>query len=440
MLDEEDDIEAAKVVVEESDADIDHWRIRSRQLVASKMTWASSKIENGKITLEVIMSAIMHDEFKGMEKSELPDEWQLLMRNADQRKIDSDKWLVEMTSASEAINTWISEQKSAKPEELKAKVTELQAMLADPSGGLKQLTKAAADLQKMCSMRTRSLKQGVAKHKEKDKLQQTEETSAFQRTCEMGMDTLGAHNALSDLSTWSLGRVAIAELHATQFQTMLKMRPIQKFMDWMFSSHALTKDARFIAELPMPLFGPRLRPLLETCPGATQIWAQKKPKEATQKLVDKIYQFQAYTCKAGSSQISVGLFGCSQAMICLKGVEFVAGIRLAPLETGVTLQDQVKEISSMNGAAFAAAVKSGDNWSVVLRPGSVCLVPSGFVLVSFTPQETLTARKCVSPTFDNKESPVVLGTVQRALEAYEDLRGTPWEGWKSVLEAEVRSS
>ena len=210
-------------------------------------------------------------------------------------------------------------------------------------------------------------------------------------------------------------------------------------MSWVASSLSESSEKRFTAELPLVGVLFSLRPLLKELGGGfKEIYVQKQAvsaanTDANRKLLTTVYQFQCFQTKANLTQVHMPLYGTSQVYVGIDGKEIIGGIRTKPISDGIPLKKQFEEGESMSGAELVKKCESPENWLLQLEKGDVAYIPSGYIMVSFSPQGSTVLRRCVSP---KHEDAAVVAAIMQVLEAYPELRESTWAQWLGFLKTD----
>ena len=115
------------------------------------------------------------------------------------------------------------------------------------------------------------------------------------------------------------------------------------------------------------------------------------------------------------------------------GVVRLAGVRLAPAEEGQPLLAQVKAIEQASPSDMTKMLATAGNFSVTLRAGEVALIPSGFIIISYSESGAYVGRRCYTPYNGGSERPKVSAAVLQSIEAFSELKHTTWEAWAAAL-------
>ena len=114
----------------------------------------------------------------------------------------------------------------------------------------------------------------------------------------------------------------------------------------------------------------------------------------------------------------------SEGRVCLQGEEMILGVQIgnSPLKAVLT------DLREADGDKLWQIARRPGNLCVVLKPGTFCLLPAGYLYASFFVSETLGLRWSFSPAVDGEDNRVSQ-TCAALLEAAPALRKSEYMAW-----------
>jgi len=162
--------------------------------------------------------------------------------------------------------------------------------------------------------------------------------------------------------------------------------------------------------------------------------AMKKSGDA--KLLDKVHAATGYASGAGKAHCYAGLFGMSQIVVACNSKEFIAGFKAGDLQQpSNSAAEQIDSLKHKTSSVLVDALEHQPGaFCIMLQPGQLLVIPSGYLLVTFSSAGFIAIRKGFTPSFPT-EKPRVLSMVMSIMEGYPEFRQSAWASWATVLDS-----
>lgn len=128
-------------------------------------------------------------------------------------------------------------------------------------------------------------------------------------------------------------------------------------------------------------------------------------------------------------KLSPNPFCTADVRFILTGTLLVMGFLMPELKT---LLEYAKELGSMNATSLAAVIESGHNVAMVLKPGYIATLPSGYLYMTYSPVNTAFVRFGYSPTLDGEDLRVKT-SCESLLEAMPQYKESIYALWLEIL-------
>ena len=119
------------------------------------------------------------------------------------------------------------------------------------------------------------------------------------------------------------------------------------------------------------------------------------------------------------------LFCTAEVRFVITGQMLVMGFKIPEMRG---LLDFAKEIQSQDASTLCATLEGDSNFAIVLKPGTIAALPSGFVYISYVPTNTAFIRFSFSPALDGEDTRVttMVETLLTAMPQYRDSVYSVW--------------
>ena len=189
------------------------------------------------------------------------------------------------------------------------------------------------------------------------------------------------------------------------------------------ASQAKNNNGWFKSNIPKGALSLRMRhEIVKVFNDSPYIFGQQLLEASGGLKVEEIYSFNVDMWAAESlSPPMVSRLCLAEGRVCLSGEVYVLGVHV-----GLQKIDRViNDIKEADGAKLYEIAKQPGNLFVRLSPGSIALLPSGYIYARFHTKETMCLRWSYSPALDGEEAKVK-NMFAALLEAVPGLRATEY--------------
>ncbi|CAK0788986.1 unnamed protein product, partial [Prorocentrum cordatum] len=151
------------------------------------------------------------------------------------------------------------------------------------------------------------------------------------------------------------------------------------------------------------------------------------PKD--QALHKHIFGVQIYTIPAGHCSAGPSSYGLSEVRVVTGGEEVVVGVKAKQEHS---LAETVGFLKSLPGAGLLQLAREQGNFAMVIREGSLAVLPAGFVYLTFRPVPCQGMRWGFCAGWQGELSTCRM-SVASVMEAHSAVKGSPYETWWDKL-------
>ena len=210
----------------------------------------------------------------------------------------------------------------------------------------------------------------------------------------------------------------------------------KRFYEWLWSGlDADDTKQEFIGVVPNIGLGASLTKSIKAL-RSTPIWLEKATTGIAKRFVDcmtGMCKTQGYVTRGNFACCEVLAFGAAEVHIAVKGSECIAGVALP---NDVSYKAFVESLDQKPGQELAALAKLGVNFMFEAKVGDVCILPSGFQYLLYSPAGATVIRKSISPPHDGEDA-VVKCTTAMVLECHPSLQTSTWNDWHGFLSGQT---
>jgi hypothetical protein len=169
----------------------------------------------------------------------------------------------------------------------------------------------------------------------------------------------------------------------------------------------------------------------ETLKRDRAVWSRKFVDASVGIKEDELFSINCYTAATKDLQnINPAPMCCAECRVLLQGGEIVFGFKLSEGESIASLSSKVEQADA---SVLEKMASDPRNFCFTLSPGSVATLPSGYLYMTYTIEETIGLRWsyfCNEP----EESSKVKMMLAALLEAKPALRSTQYKLWFNLFD------
>lgn len=155
-----------------------------------------------------------------------------------------------------------------------------------------------------------------------------------------------------------------------------------------------------------------------------RVWAQS------------LFEIQLYMFAASANSTSALPLGLAEARVATTGRILIAGVKL---NFGMSYGEQLQGLKNASGSALSGMLKGcPSNFAFVLEPGSLCLIPSGYLGLHYALEPCKGFRWGLFPRHEG-EHRRVMQTLSAVIDAFPAMNSGPYQQWLAHLMSDPRS-
>ena len=221
-----------------------------------------------------------------------------------------------------------------------------------------------------------------------------------------------------------------AVLHscANIFEAVTKHKQYKSMLKFLETEHAKTEDHYSIHGAPQQAIWVTLQKTINDSLVKHTLFS-KLPLDAA---LSKVVHTLNLCCSSDGHQSCTPLqYGMSECRMILSGKELVVGV---PLDEAKALSTQISHFQRLNGNELSTFLESSPNFAMVLAPGHMAVLPSGYLYRFYRPSATVALRWSFAPPMWKDETKRVHLTVSSSLESFPGLSKTKYADILRALE------